>query len=59
MRHLTVNATVVFVLTPPAEPVMLSVNIPGAAFPTTLTVIFEVVLPVMEVGLKLTVTFFG
>jgi hypothetical protein len=44
---------------PPDDPVTTSVKVPAVAFPTAFTVICEVELPVIVVGLKLTVTFFG
>ena len=51
--------TVVVCFTPPDVPVIVMVKVPVAARRLTVTVIFDVVLPVIEVGLKPTVTLFS
>ena len=53
------TVTVVGCVTPPDVPAIVMVKVPVAARRLTVTVIFDVVLPVIEVGLKPKVTLFS
>jgi len=57
--YLTVTVTVVGCVTPPDVPAIVMVKVPVAARRLTVTVIFDVVLPVIEVGPKPKVTLFS